>query len=164
MGTWLHGAALLDFFVTLCTDELKTAMGLKTVSHGTLYQLYTDRDMANNVPLLFISLSDPVPITSANIGGDLRAQYPIRLTYVRKFADKEKPVTKEEALELIGNTLMDHRTALMALSLTNANIGDNRLTDVSYSPDEEGELKAVNMDLVAAALTYSVEVISDGRG
>lgn len=163
MGTWLHGSVLLEWFKDLLTDKLKVSMGLKTVSHGTLYQLYVDPETENNVPLLFVSLSDTVPVESANIGGDLLCTYPVRVTYVRKFADKEKPITKEEALELIGNTLMDNRLALLALSLTQGRFGDNRITNVSYSPDEEGELKVVNRDLVAAALTYSVEVISDGR-
>jgi len=167
--TWTHGADIMDYIRDLIDTNLKSSMGLVHVSVGKLYQLFASTTMSENVPCVLISIDDDTPIDAAEIGLDLIAHYPIRIVYVRQFADSEEvEKTKANAIEEIANYLMEKRhniggdTGSGDMDLTAGTVTNVRLTSVEYTPPEGAEEMVLNKKLVVAACTLLVTVISTG--
>lgn len=167
--TWVHGADIMDYIRDLIYDNLKTDMGLIFVSVGKLYQVASYADMSQNVPCVLVSIDDEAPVNAAEIGLDLITQYPIRIVYVRQFADSEEiEKTKANAIEKIANYLMEKRHNIGGdagsgdMELTAGNCTNVRLMGMEYTAPEGAEEGVLNKNLVVAACTLLVEVISTG--
>jgi len=166
---WTHGYDIMDYIRDLIDTNLKSDMSLVFVSVGKLYQLFSAVAMSSNVPCVLVSIDDEVPIDASNVGLDLISHYPIRVVYVRQFADSEEvEKTKAEAIEKIANYLMEKRhniggdTGSGDMELTAANVTNVRLTSLEYTPPEAAEEMVLNKKLVVAACTLLVTVISTG--
>lgn len=162
MGTWAHGLALLEGLAAQCITNLTSSLGLKFVSVGQLYQHAMETAMSDNVPCILLSVLDVADVDAGNVGATLMTVYPIRVVYVDQFADAEKVESlKATAIEAIANDLMDNRN-LSSISLTAGYVTNARLESIEYTAAEEIELRPERKDIVAAALTFMVEVKSTG--
>ena len=166
---WTHGSDIMDYIRDLIDTNLKTSMGLVFVSVGKLYQIAASATMTSNVPCVLVSIDDETPIDAAEVGLDLIAHYPIRIVYVRKFADSEEvEKTKANAIETIANYLMEKRhniggdTGSGDMSLTGGLVTNVRLASMEYTAPEGAEEMVLNKSLVVAACTLLVTVISTG--
>lgn len=169
MGTWVHGEDVANFIAGIIRDDLETSMGLATISLGQLQQVAGSLSVGDDLPAVFVSIQEDSPVNAAHVGQDLITTYPVRVVYVRQFADLEKiEETKMTAIETIANKLMDKRDNILGraasdnLTLTGGEGTNARLSSVEYNAAEMAELEDLQKSLVAAACTYLVEVLLRG--
>ena len=167
MGTWTHGYDIVDWTRDLIYDNLKTDMGLKYVSVGSLAQHVMNAALSSDVPFVMVDIVEPAP-QDVTTFQELETRYQIRILYIRRFASGEEAAKgKMEAIEQLANYIQDsqllfHGQGTDALSLTEGEVTNMRLNGLEYTPPEQGLLNEAGQKLLAAAFNVLIHVQSKG--
>ena len=168
MGTWVHGYDICDWVRDLIYDNLKSSMGLKYVSVGSLADHVMNTALSNDVPFVMVDIVEPSPQDALHLGGAIETMYNVRVVYVWQFSTGEEAAKeKMEAIETIANYLQDSQgllcgTGTGALSLTGGLVMNARLNGMEYVAAESELLAEARMNLQASACNLLVHV--DGSG
>jgi len=146
--------------IALIESNLKVSMGLKIYQFGGLEYLSTPANIANFCPAVFVK-----PITIDNTFKELaqsyRMIYTFRIVYVRKYNTTEAVVKlKVQDMTKFAELFLE-KMDLDSLSLTNGAIEYSLVEKIEYEPPEDDFIYAVNAQLSAGALVYTISVLTE---
>lgn len=156
----LHETSIAEKIVQLIDENLSGSMGLKVVTIGALELFPALEHLADHVPAVFVKPSPSTTLERITTGQTYRITYNFRLVFVKPFAANEEIVkSKTEETQKIAELLIDN-VDLSGLSLPNGQILFSTLKTIEWEPPEDNLVAAVNADMTATALVFSVETSS----
>lgn len=156
----LHETIIAARLVELINNELSTELGLKIVTIGALEFYPAIDNLVNNVPAIFVKPAPNTTLERITTGQTYHIVYNFRIVFINLFHTNEQVIKRKcENTQKIAELLIDN-VNLSGLILPNAQILFSNLKSIEWEPAEDNLVAAINADLTASALNFSVETTS----
>ena len=156
----LHENIIAEKITQLIDQNLSGDLGLKVVTIGALEFFPALKNLADNVPAVFVKPAPSTNLDRITTGQTYRIVYNFRIVFVKLFGPAEEIVKgKTAATQKIAELLIDN-VDLGGLALPNGQILFSTLRTIEWEPPEDNLVATINADMTSAALVFSVETTS----
>ncbi|MBI4396711.1 MAG: hypothetical protein HY548_06425 [Elusimicrobia bacterium] len=156
----LHETLIAEKIVELIDQALAGPMNLKVVAIGALELYPALETLSDNVPAVFVKPAPSTQLERITTGQTYRVLYNFRIVFVKAFGPNEEIVrSKTVDTQKIAELLIDH-VDLAGLDLPNGQVLFSTLKTIEWEPPEDNLVAALNADMVASALVFTVETTS----